>query len=354
MCAPAGWRPSRVRIGIRLDGEPGSWAGVGGLGVGGLGVGGQGARTHLVLDAGALAAWPSLAPQTGLSHVVVPGGEAVKDFATLEVVLRSFVDAGHDRGSVVLVVGGGAVCDLGGLAAALALRGVDLVLVPTTLLAMVDAAVGGKTAIDLPEGKNLVGAFWPAREVWIDPRFMSTEPDEQFRSGLAEVIKVAIGLDRDLFDLCERQIDAIVSRDAAVMREIVRRAVTAKIGVVERDPGEQGERRLLNLGHTLGHALEAHGGFRRPHGLAIAQGLHHVIELAESTGTLAAPLAERCRQLLTRLGFQREPWPSPAELLPYVLRDKKAAGGALRAVLPTGLGTSRIDMLTARAFLRLE
>ncbi|MBI5853228.1 MAG: 3-dehydroquinate synthase [Planctomycetes bacterium] len=338
-CAPAGWRASTVSIGV----DACAWL--------------RGRTAITLVDLGACRANPGLRAAAGDDVIELDGGERCKDFATLERVLRELVARGVTRDTVLIAAGGGAICDLAGVAAALCLRGIELALVPTTLLAMVDASIGGKCAIDLPEGKNLVGAFWPATHVVIDPSFVATQSDTEFRSGLAEIAKVAIGLDPTLFSACERTATALRGRHPAGLAAAITAAVAAKIEVVERDPresGASGERRLLNLGHTLGHALEACSGFTVPHGLAVAQGLHHAIALAESRDAIARADADRCRALLGALGLGPAPIPPATELLPFVARDKKVDSSGLTAVLPTAPGRSRLERMTPREFLRIS
>ncbi|MEZ5964415.1 MAG: 3-dehydroquinate synthase family protein [Planctomycetota bacterium] len=290
-------------------------------------------------------------------RLLLAGGEEAKRFGHLEQVLRALAHADLGRAGVLLVVGGGSLGDLGGLAAALYCRGIDHVLVPTTLLAMVDSSVGGKTAIDLPEGKNLVGAFHPPRVVLVDFAFLATLPEREYSSGLGEVLKTAIGLSAELFAVLEEHAPAVLAREPSVLRQVVHLALTAKIRVVEGDFHERGPRRLLNLGHTLGHALEARSGFTLPHGLAVAQGLHFALDLAERRGTLAAAEATRARALLTRYGFVAETWPDDARMLEFVRRDKKAGPEGIDFVLPTGIGraaTQRLDLDEIRRALAIE
>lgn len=269
---------------------------------------------------------------------LLAGGEASKTMGHLEAVLRALARQELGRTGLLLVAGGGSLGDLGGLAAALYCRGIEFVLVPTTLLAMVDSSVGGKTAVDLPEGKNLVGAIHPASAVVIDLAFLSTLPEAEFRSGLGEVVKVAIGLSAELFSLLEAQATAVHARDPAILGDVVRLALAAKIRVVEADLHERGRRRLLNLGHTLAHALEAHSGFSLPHGVAVARGLHFALDLAARRQTIAPADAARARALLLRYGFAADPLPPSDALAPFVRRDKKAAGDGIHFVLPTGIG----------------
>ncbi|MDA0933214.1 MAG: 3-dehydroquinate synthase [Planctomycetota bacterium] len=343
-CAPADGRPTLVRIGSGI------------LGDGVLAAAGQrfpGRRTFVVADRSVSAATGCVGAAAGHAGatILVDGGEPLKSFGGVEDLLRRLVRAGADRSSVLVAVGGGSVGDAVGLAAALLLRGVELVLAPTTLLAMVDSSVGGKTAINLPEGKNLVGAYWPASEVWIDPGFLATLPENEWRSGLGEVLKVAIGLDAELFEHCERHAESLLARDVDATTTAITRSIAAKISVVESDPLETGPRRLLNLGHTLGHALEIASDFSIPHGIAVARGLHHAIDVATTAGKLAAADAQRIRKLLASFGFEPAPLTGRQALLQLVERDKKVVGGQLHAVLPTGIGSSATFRMTPAAFL---
>jgi 3-dehydroquinate synthase len=217
--------------------------------------------------------------------------------------------------------------------------------VPTTLLAMVDSAVGGKTAVNLPEGKNLVGTVHPASLVVIDVDFVRTLPEVEFMSGLAEAVKMAIGLDAGLFALLERERDAVLRRDADVLVEVVRSSVAAKVAIVEGDPREHGRRRLLNLGHTLGHALEAWSKGQRAHGLCVARGLFFALDLAGDLGAMSARDRERCALLLRAYGYEADPLPRRAELAPFLARDKKVVGATVHFALPTGIGQSRVEPL---------
>lgn len=294
-------------------------------------------------DREACANFPELSwPGPGLD---LDGGEAVKTLGSCEIVLRALVGAGLDRRGLLIAIGGGAIGDLGGLSGSLFLRGIDVWQVPTTLLAMTDAAVGGKTAVNLPEGKNLVGTVWPARLVLIDPECTATLPELAFRSGLAEAVKMAIGLDADLFALLERQRDRVLARDLGVLTEVITRSVRGKIDVVAGDLRETGPRRVLNLGHTLGHALEARAGGALPHGLCVARGLHFALDLAELHRAIDPDAADRCRRLLLAYGYRREPLPPAADLLPFLRRDKKVEGGRVHFVLPAGIGRCSVQPL---------
>jgi 3-dehydroquinate synthase len=330
-CAPAGATATAISVGVDLcAGLPSTNHAE--------------ATTFALLDAALLPA--HAARLAGLERrVLLEGGEAAKTIVHLERVLRELAAAGLQRRDRLLVCGGGSLGDLGGLAAALYLRGIELAFAPTTLLAMVDSSVGGKTAIDLPEGKNLVGAIHPARDVVIDLAFLATLPESEYRSGLGEVLKIAIGRSAQLFELLETERAAIAARRPEVLGQVIAAALRAKIELVESDLHERGPRRLLNLGHTLGHALEAAAQFTLPHGHAVARGLHFAIDLAERRGALAPVAAARCRRLLSAYGFVADPLPPRARLLPFLRRDKKASGEAITFVLPTAIGESAVQII---------
>ncbi len=284
----------------------------------------------------------------------VPPGEDSKSFATLERVLDALVAAGCDRASGLVAFGGGVVGDLGGLAAGLYHRGIPFVQVPTTLLAMVDSSVGGKTAVNLTGGKNLAGIFHQPVEVFADTRFLATLPDDEYRSGLGEVVKTAV-IDGPLFGRIEARRSAIARRDPETLAEVVEACVTTKARVVARDPLERGDRKLLNLGHTFAHAIEHAAGFGRiPHGVAVAVG----VVLAAEAGRLAgceidAAFAEALRVLLRDLDLPadlaalraRYSTALPADaLVAAMARDKKARAGVPLFVVPFGPGTVARDV----------
>lgn len=326
-CRPAGAVASEIRIGCGL--RHGLAAAAGDRPGFGL------------IDARIAAAEPQLWPPP-LPRLCVEAGEALKTFAGLERVLRALAQAGLDRSGRLLAIGGGSVGDTGGLAASLYLRGIELWQLPTTLLAMVDSAVGGKTAINLPEGKNLVGSVHPAAQVWIDLELTRTESEPQFRSGLAETVKMAIGCDAGLFALLHERHERVRARDLEVLADVVGAALAAKIAIVEQDLRETGGRRRLNLGHSLAHALEAHSGWTLPHGLAVARGLHFAIAVARRLDAIAAADADACLELLRLHGYEPTTLPPAAALLPFLQRDKKADGAVLHFVVPTGIGSSAV------------
>ncbi|HRA19307.1 MAG TPA: 3-dehydroquinate synthase family protein, partial [Anaerolineae bacterium] len=274
--------------------------------------------------------------------VAVKPGEGSKSPATLGRLYRRFLAAGLDREGVVLALGGGVVGDLAGYAAGTWLRGVTLVQAPTSLLAMVDSAIGGKTGINLPAGKNLVGAFKQPALVVADLSCLATLPREILTAGLAEVVKAGIIADAGLLDLLAAGIPPV--GDVGAWAQLVLRAARVKARIVARDPGERGQRRIhLNLGHTFAHGLEQASGFRLAHGQAVALGLVAAARLAERLGLLQdAGLPDRLIRLQRALGLPtclRDIGLSldKAAILAAMGRDKKASQGRLRLVLPRGL-----------------
>lgn len=272
----------------------------------------------------------------------VEDGEAAKTVATAERLWNEMLAAGGKRDSRVLAFGGGSVGDLAGFAAGCFLRGVEFVQVPTTLLAQVDAAIGGKTGVDLPGGKNTVGLFHHPAMVVCDSSVLPTLPRGELRSGLVEVIKMAALLDPALLARVEEGLDSLLAGNAAALGPVVAGAAAAKIGVVERDPDEQGDRRLLNFGHTLGHAIETSCGYAGlRHGEAVGYGILFALRLAERRG-LDRAFSGRLRALLARLGLPPLPALDPAELISHMARDKKARESGLVWVLPAALGEGRM------------
>jgi shikimate kinase / 3-dehydroquinate synthase len=265
-----------------------------------------------------------------------PAGEDAKTLETVSGLWQAFLQSGLDRCSTVVALGGGVTGDLAGFAAATYLRGVPWVAVPTSLLAMVDASLGGKTGIDLPEGKNLVGAFHPPRLVLADPETLSTLPEVELRSGLAEVVKHGIIADPALFQLCAAGPEAVKGE----LGGIVRRAMAVKVAVIQADPYERGPRAALNLGHTVGHAVESVSGYRLRHGEAVAIGMVTEARLAERLGIAAAGLSGRIAAALVCLDLPVEIPPElPRQALVEAMRvDKKKAAGVVRFSLPADIG----------------
>jgi 3-dehydroquinate synthase len=276
--------------------------------------------------------------------ILVADGERNKQLATVSRVYDALVRANADRASTVITFGGGVISDLAGFAAATYLRGVALVHVPTTLLAQVDAAIGGKVGVNHPLGKNLIGAFYQPHAVLIDPAVLATLPRREFRAGLYEVIKYGMTSSAPLFDRIGRERKAIFARDADVLAAVIGESCRLKAEVVAADEREAGPRRILNFGHTAGHAIEAVTKYRRfRHGEAVAYGMLVAAQLAVSRGALA----ERDRKALADLVASLGPLPPIADLSsPQILEamhhDKKVVAGRLHFVLPTAIGATTI------------
>lgn len=272
-------------------------------------------------------------------HPVSPGEES-KSLEEAVRLCRALVRARLDRGSAILGLGGGVIGDLAGFVAAILYRGIAFIGLPTTLLAQVDSSVGGKTGVNLPEGKNLVGAFSQPRLVVSDVLALRTLSEREYRSGLAEVVKHAMIADAALFRILEERADRILARDPGTLQEIVTRSCRIKLQVVEADERESGLRAILNFGHTLGHALEAALGYGAiTHGEAVAQGMRVAAELSIRRGLCPPEDGERLRALLQRLGLLGASLPSPEVLETYIVSDKKARDGVLQFVLTRGVGS---------------
>jgi 3-dehydroquinate synthase len=272
--------------------------------------------------------------------VLFSDAESAKRIATVEGIARNLVRTGADRRAVIVAVGGGVVGDVAGFAAATYLRGVRLVHVPTTVVAQVDSAIGGKTGVDLPEGKNLVGAFYPPQAVIADSDLLATLPHREYRSGLYEVVKYGVIADAKLFDFLERRMQGVLRRDPAALDWIIPRCAAIKARVVSADERESGLRQILNFGHTMGHALEAATGYRRfLHGEAIGWGMIYATCLSLAAGRLGERDAARIIQLIASVG----PLPALgnvrlADLRKIMAGDKKARGGRVLWVLARSIG----------------
>ena len=276
--------------------------------------------------------------------------ERSKTLRTVESLARRLVRAGADRRSLLIAVGGGVVGDVAGFVAASYLRGVALVHVPTTLVAQVDSAIGGKTGVNLPEGKNLVGAFYQPRLVAVDPDALGTLPPRQYRSGLYEIIKYAVIGDPPLYRYLENRLDALLRRDPAALDFVIPRCIAAKAAVVRRDERESGLREILNFGHTFAHALESLTRYRRfLHGEAVAWGILAETELARLQLNLSDANAQRICSLITRLG-SLPPLPrlSAKQLIAAMQSDKKTRSGQLRFALPRRIGHADVVPVDSR------
>ncbi len=276
----------------------------------------------------------------GVPRHVWPAGEQFKSWPQIDSLLSRALALGLARDSTIGGIGGGVVTDMAAFAASLYMRGCRLVLVPTTLLAMVDAALGGKTGVDYGGLKNLVGTFYPAHELRIWPGALKTLSDRDYRSGMAEVIKHAFLGEPDLLELLETRRDDVLAR-GSVLDELVYRAVMVKVNVVQRDFRETGERAFLNLGHTFGHALESVMGFDGSwtHGEAVAWGMARAFDLGLALGKTDPGWAQRARNVLEAYGFRLQaPGADPSAVLNAMKNDKKKKGGQVRFVLQESLG----------------
>ena len=291
----------------------------------------------------------------GVEHLLVPDGERSKTLQTVARIYEALIRGGADRRSTIIAVGGGVIGDTVGFAAATYLRGVDLVHVPTTLLAQVDSAVGGKVGVNHPLGKNLIGAFHAPAAVIADPRLLDTLPRRELRAGLYEVVKYGVIASRPLFDRLVTDLPRIFAREPDVMAEIVTASCRIKATVVAADEREAGRRRVLNFGHTAGHALEAVTRYRRfRHGEAVAYGMRVAARIGAARGLLDKADHAALTALLGRMG----PLPSVTDLsaadaIEAMRRDKKVSAGRLHFVLPNGIGdTIVVDDVTGRDLRR--
>jgi 3-dehydroquinate synthase len=269
--------------------------------------------------------------------------EAAKNLSTVEHTCRQMVRAGADRRALLVAIGGGVVGDVAGFVAASYARGVQLVHIPTTLVAQVDSAIGGKTGVNLPEGKNLVGAFYPARLVVADPELLQTLPLREFRSGIYEIIKYGLIGDAKLFRFLEQNMEKLLRRDPGALDFVIERSILQKARVVSLDERESGLREILNFGHTFAHALESVTRYRKYlHGEAVGWGMIAASKLAVSRGIFPAKDSGRLISLISRVG-RLPPWPdaSPVRLIAAMQADKKTRAGRLRFVLPEKIGKVR-------------
>jgi 3-dehydroquinate synthase len=297
------------------------------------------------------------------THVLFfAGGEANKRLDRVEELAEQMVAAGGDRSSLVIGFGGGIVTDISGFLAAIFMRGVPVLQIPTTLLAQVDAAIGGKTGVNLNSGKNLMGSFHQPVTVLIDPDVIATLPPREYRAGLFEVIKCGIIRDRALFDLLANRSEDVLAMEGELVDELISAAVRIKAEVVSADERESDLRRILNFGHTIGHAIEAETGYIRfLHGEAIAWGMLGATRLAELTGVLDSADAERIRKTIWQYGpcspVRNGAWPSakdlnPDHLIARLAGDKKTVGGKVHFVLPISIGEVRVVSDIDKAMVR--
>jgi 3-dehydroquinate synthase len=291
-----------------------------------------------------------------VTPIEIPDGEEFKNTATLNRVYDELIDAGLDRKSFIVALGGGVVGDLAGFAAATYLRGIPFVQVPTTLLAQVDSSVGGKTAIDHPAGKNLIGAFYQPRLVLIDVETLNTLPLREFRSGLAEVVKYGVALDGVFFEFLEQNKSSILNMEPECLERLILSCCELKARIVETDEKESGLRAVLNYGHTLGHALETQAGYRElVHGEAVAIGMVLAAQISKSCGYCNERDVARIADLLSAFGLTLSPPPfDRSRLLKALQTDKKSRSGNISFICNRGIGNHVVERLTAEQLLILS
>lgn len=286
----------------------------------------------------------------------IPDGEEFKTSSTLNRLYDDLLAAGVDRGSFIVALGGGVVGDVAGYAAATWMRGIPFVQVPTTLLAQVDSSVGGKTGIDHPKGKNLIGAFYQPRLVLIDINTLTTLDRRQFRAGLAEVIKYGVAIDRSFFELVEANCAAILEMKPDVLIDIILQSCQIKAQVVEMDEKEAGVRAILNYGHTFGHAFETLSGYQcLVHGEAIAIGMVLASRISVAKGMCSGDDASRINALISRCGLPVDIPPyDRQQLLNTLAADKKSKGGSITFICNKGIGMYAMSHHTSEELLRLS
>ena len=275
-----------------------------------------------------------------IAHFLIPAGEANKNLSTMEAIFNTLAEYEIERNSIIIALGGGVVGDMAGFAAASYMRGIDFIQIPTSLLAMVDSSVGGKTGVDLPAGKNLVGAFWQPKLVVIDPNVLNTLPDREVVGGMAELVKHGIILDENLFYELEDNIDAILNLDLDVFTEIITRSCEIKADVVRQDECEKGIRELLNFGHTFGHAIETVTGYDKYiHGEAVGLGMLIAAELSFKLGKIDEETVQRLRLFFDKVGFPiRVSGVDIGKVIDAMSKDKKAKSNQIKYIIIEEIG----------------
>ena len=304
-------------------------------------------RIVVVSDANLDRYYPSLIGR--YDHILIGQGETNKTLLTLDAIYRRLIELKVDRSTFILAIGGGIVTDVAGFAASTYMRGLEFGFVSTSLLGQVDASVGGKNGVNVDGYKNMVGSFTQPRFVICDVDMLRTLSEREFRTGLAEVIKSAIIADSELFELLEGADFTTLKEDKNLLQQIVYRAISVKASIVERDERETGDRRLLNLGHTLAHAIEKSSS-KMNHGEAVAVGLKLIAEAAVRCGKLSAGDGERIVGLLQRAGFALEPPVEMRTLLKAVSKDKKSEGDDIYIVWPTAIGSCQVEKMPLEEF----
>ena len=280
-----------------------------------------------------------------VDHVLLPDGEKYKTLESLNLIFTALLQGNHGRDTTIIALGGGVIGDVAGFAAASYQRGVRLIQIPTTLLSQVDSSVGGKTAVNHELGKNMIGAFYQPSMVIIDTHTLGTLPKREVNAGLAEVIKYGAILDYEFFEWLEAHIDDLVALNNESLQHCIARCCQIKADVVARDETEKGDRALLNLGHTFGHAIETHLGYGNwLHGEAVSTGMMMAAALSEQLGDISVADVSRLEKLLARANLPTLSPDSmqPEDYLPHMMRDKKVLAGKLRLVLLKSLGQAYI------------
>ena len=289
--------------------------------------------------------------------LLLPPGEKHKTLASVEKLARQMAAAGGDRGSLLIAFGGGIVGDVGGFLASAYMRGIPYIQVPTTFLSQVDSSVGGKTGVNLPEGKNLMGAFHHPRGVFADIETLSTLSERELRAGLMESVKAGIIRDRTLVRFMEQHVDEVLSRDPKALEKVIASSIRMKADVVNQDERENGLRMILNLGHTVGHALEQATGYKTMlHGEAVGWGMIAALSLARQRGTISKPQFERMESLIHLYGPLPPLKLRAAKVAAATGGDKKHVGGIKRFVLPIGIGDAGVveDVTAAELLAAIE
>ena len=283
-----------------------------------------------------------------------PAGEESKNIGTALAIVERLLKLGADRKSALLALGGGVVGDMAGFIASTFMRSLPYIQIPTTLMAQVDSSIGGKTAIDLPEGKNLLGTFYQPKSVFIDVKFLETLPDEEFNNGLVEVIKYGIIDDTEFFHFLEEHMMAIRRRDSGVLGKIIENSCRIKKGIVEIDERENGLRRVLNFGHTIGHAIEAESGYTVSHGTAVSLGMVAAVRISEELYDLPGKDREIIEHLIEAVGLPRHiPKTITTDgILSRLKADKKKEGNMIRFVLLKKIGMPFVNGGVPEAVLR--
>ncbi|GAB6184035.1 3-dehydroquinate synthase [Thermodesulfovibrio hydrogeniphilus] len=278
--------------------------------------------------------------------ILIPDGEVYKDYFWAYHILTKLLELGFDRKSALIALGGGVIGDITGFVASLFMRGISYIQIPTTLLAQVDSSVGGKTAVNHPLGKNMIGTFWQPCLVWIDVGVLDTLPEREYLSGLAEVIKYGIIWDSEFFDFLEKNREKISKRDKSVLIEIVKRSCEIKAEVVSKDERESGLRAILNYGHSIGHAIETLTGYKSYlHGEAISIGMVYEAKLSNLLGFLDKDSFEKIRKIFKDYGLPVEipPVLDSTSIIKTMLLDKKNIHGRIRMVIPESIGKIKIN-----------